>query len=545
VRNDEPQLTGRILRTPLTRRQVLRGGAAVAGAAALGSLASACGGGSDAAETTAPSATSSAAPAGPTNGGDLVAGIQTGSARDSYDPHRLAYEPEIVAGYQLYQGLCGFTPDYRIENILAEEITPSTDARIWTVRLKSGLVFSDGSPVNADAVVWSINRILDPERPGNSAEMFVGLSQAGVSKLDDRTVEFALDTPNAVFPEALASRESNIVPSTWTLENAVGSGPFTLKSWKPGRQMEFLPNPNYAGEGPYVDSLTVIGYREPTARLNALLNGQVDWAGNMDGARLRTIQSTPGFAVWQTRSGGWSPFTMRIDARPFDDVKVRQAMRLIVDRQQMIDQAYDGLGWPGNDMYAVYDPGYPADLPQRTQDLERARALLKQAGQEGLTVELVCSHGAGPGTVDAAAVLAQQARGAGVTIGVRKVDASVMYGDKYGSWPFAMDRWGTRNYLPQTAMSTTKGAPYNETHWPGPYADWLALVKEAWRTTDEARRNELVTQAATIEHDNGGYIVWSYNVSSDGHLDTIGGMVHDVYGGSSIGYRYHLLYYKS
>ena len=543
--NDEPQPTRGILHTPFTRRQIVGGAAAFAGAAALGPLAAACGSSSGGGETTAPSASSSAAAGTPQKGGDLVAGIYTGSAKDSYDPHRLAYEPEIVAGYQLYQGLCGFTPDYKIENVLAEEITPSSDAKTWTVKLKSGLVFSDGSPVNADAVVWSVNRILDPKFPGNSAEMFVGLSQAGVSKVDDLTVEFALETPNAVFPEALASRESNIVPPTWTLENAVGSGPFTLKSWTAGQQMEFLPNPNYAGDGPYVDSLTVIEYPEPTARLNALLSGQIDWAGYMDGAQLQTIQSTPGYAAWQTKNGGWFPFTMRIDVKPFDDVKVRQAMRLIVDRQQMIDQAYDGLGWPGNDMYAIYDPGYPADLPQRTQDLEQAKSLLKQAGQEGLTVELVCSDGVGAGTVNAAAVFAQQAKGAGVTIKVRKVDSSVMYGDEYCKWPFAMDYWGTRNYLPQTSMGTTKSAPYNETHWPGPYTDWLALVKEAWRTTDDAKRNELVGQAATIEYDNGGYIVWSYNISSDGYKDTIGGMVHDVFGGSSIGYRYHLLYYKS
>ncbi len=157
----------------------------------------------------------------------------------------------------------------------------------WTAKLKSGLVFSDGSPVNADAVVWSIKRILDPEFPGNSAEMFVGLTPSGVRKVDDLTVEFKLDTPNAVFPEALASRESNIVPSTWTLENAIGSGPFTLKSWTAGQQMEFVPNANYWGEGPYVDSLTVIEYPEPTARLNALLSGEIDWAGYMDGAQLQ------------------------------------------------------------------------------------------------------------------------------------------------------------------------------------------------------------------------------------------------------------------
>jgi peptide/nickel transport system substrate-binding protein len=542
--NDESQPRKGIFETPLTRRQIVGGAAAFAGVAALGPLASACGSSSSSGSSASPAASGSAAGGGPKKGGDLVAGIYTGSAKDSYDPHRLAYEPEIVAGYQLYDGLMTFTPDYKVTNALAEELTPSADAMTWTVKIKPDVVFSDGSPVNADAVVWSVKRILDPKFPGNSAETFVGLTQSGVQKIDDKTVQFNLDTPNAVFYEALASRESNIVPSTWTLKNPIGSGPFTLKSWTAGQQSEFTPNPNYWGDGPYVDSLTVIEYAEPTARLNALLSGEIDWAGYMDGTQLKTIQATPGYAAWQTKNGGYFPFTMRIDVAPFSDVKVRQAFRLIVDREQMITQAYDSLGWAGNDMYAIYDPGYPSSLPQRTQDLEQAKSLLKQAGQEGLTVELVCSDGVGAGTVNAAAVLAQQAKGAGANVKVRKVDSSVMYGDEYCKWPFAMDYWGTRNYLPQTSMGTTKSAPYNETHWPGTYTDWLKLVNEAWKTTDDAKRNELVTQASTIEYNNGGLIVWSYNVSADGYKDTIGGMVHDVFGGSSIGYRYHLLYYK-
>jgi peptide/nickel transport system substrate-binding protein len=304
-RDDERQQRG-VLNTPLTRRQVLGGAAAVAGAAAFGQVAAACGSSSSSGGSSASPAASGSAAAGPKKGGNLIAGIYAGSAKDSYDPHRLAYEPEIVAGYQMYQGLCGFTPDYKLENVLAESVTPSADARTWTVKVKSGLMFWDGSPINADAVVFSVNRIIDPKFPGNSASNFVGLKPSGIKKIDDLTVEFALDQPNAVFPEALASRESNIVPSTWSLKNPVGSGPFKLKNWSVGQQMEYVPNPNYAGEGPYVDSLTVIEYNDPTARLNALISGQIDWAGYMDGTQQQTIKATSGYGVWQTKNGAGS-----------------------------------------------------------------------------------------------------------------------------------------------------------------------------------------------------------------------------------------------
>ena len=526
------------MKTPFTRRKLLGGAAVLAGASALGPVVSACGS-TDSGSDPSPSASS----AGPKKGGSLTSGITTGSAKDSFDPHALAYEPEIAAGFQLYNGLMAYSPDYQLEKVLAEEVTPNADATVWTVTLKPDVLYSDGQPVTADDVVYSINRIIDPKDPKNSAAMFTDLKPSGIKKLDDKTVRFTLEKPNAIFYEALASRESNIVRPDFDVKNPVGTGPFTLKAYAPGEQLVFVPNENYWGEGPYVDELTIIEYADPTARLNALLSGQIDHADQMVSAQLKMLEGQSGYAAWQTKSGGWFPFTMRIDQKPFDDVRVRQAFRLIVDRAQMITQAYDELGWVGNDMYAPYDPGYPKDLAQREQDLEQAKSLLKQAGQEGLSVELNTSDAVGAGAVGAATVFAQQAKGAGVNVKVMRRDSNVFYGPQYLSWTFAMDYWGTRNYLAQTSMGEVSGAPYNETHWPGDNTKWLDLVNEAWRTTDDAKRNELITEASTIEFNEGGNIVWSFNVLSDGYSTKLGGLVHDVFQSSAMGFRYHLVYF--
>jgi peptide/nickel transport system substrate-binding protein len=227
---------------------------------------------------------------------------------------------------------------------------------------------------------------------------------------------------------------------------------------------------------------------------------------------------------------------MRIDVKPFDDVRVRQAFRLIVDRQQMIDQAYSGLGTPANDMYARYDPGTP-DLEQRLPDIEQAKSLLKQAGYDNnLTVELTTSEGAlGGDEVAAAQVFAEQAKAAGVTVNIKKTDASVFYGKDYLSWPFAQDFWATRNYLNQAGQGTMPDAPYNETHWKN--AEWLSLVQKAFTTVDDTDRNNLVTQAQQIEFDTGGYIVWSWPNQVDAHskkttgykLDKLGGPIGRMY----------------
>lgn len=104
--------------------------------------------------------------------------------------------------------------------------------------------------------------------------------------------------------------------------------------------------------------------------------------------------------------GGWTPFTMRVDQKPFDDVRVRQAMRLIVNRPQMLASIFESHGTLGNDLFAIWDPVYDHSLSQRHQDIDQAKFLLKKAGQEGLTVERVTTPLA-QGTPSAAEVLAQ------------------------------------------------------------------------------------------------------------------------------------------
>ena len=247
-------------------------------------------------------------------------------------------------------------------------------------------------------------------------------------------------------------------------------------------------------------------------------------------SQAQVIEATEGLALLNAETGAWRPFTMRMDVKPYNDLNVRQAFRLIVDRQQMIDQAYSGLGAVGNDMYARFDPGTP-DVPQREQDIEQAKSLLKQAGYDNnLTVELVTSAEAlGGDEVAAAQVFAEQAKAAGVTVNVKKTDSATFYGKDYLTWPFAQDFWNTRNYLAQAGQCSMPGAPYNETHWEN--AEWLAIVKKAFATVDDAARNEFIGQAMTMEYDTGGYIIWAWRNQVDAYSsDAITGVQTDKLG---------------
>ena len=194
----------------------------------------------------------------------------------------------------------------------------------------------------------------------------------------------------------------------------------------------------------------VIDFPDDTARVNALLGGQIDAMTDVPPAQVAVVNGHSGTKVLESPSAAWTPICMRVDAAPFTDVRVRQAMRLIANRPQMVAQALSGHGKIGNDLYAPFDEAFAKSLPQRVQDIEKAKSLLKAAGQEGLTVDLQSTNGA-LGMNEGAQVFAQQAKAAGVTVNVKILDSGAFYGDQYLKWPFSTDFWGSRNYLSQVA----------------------------------------------------------------------------------------------
>jgi peptide/nickel transport system substrate-binding protein len=496
----------------------------------LGSFLTACGGGG----TT--TSASSAATGTPNKGGDLMVGIVGGSAKDTADPHVGAFEPDIAIQYIMFEGLTMWDFDMNMTNLLAETIEPNADGSVWQVKLRDGVLWHDGKPLTADDVVYSMDRIVDPKDPKGGAASLSGVKVGGTKKVDNLTVEFHLTTPNVLLDEALAERLNKIVPVGFDPKNPIGTGPFKMVDMKPGQQFKWDAFADYWDTPPYVDTLTMIEFGDATARVNALQGGQIQALSQLPTSQTKVIEATADLAVNNAETGAWRPFTMRIDVKPFDDVRVRQAFRLIVNRQQMIEQAYSGLGALANDMYGRYDAGTP-QLPQREQDIEQAKSLLKQAGYDNnLTVELVTSADAlGADEVAAAQVFAEQAKQAGVTVNIKKTDSATFYGKDYLSWPFAQDFWATRGYLLHTTQGTLPDSPYNETHWKN--AEWLALVKKAFTTVDKTARNDLIGQAQKIEYDTGGYIIWAWRNQVDAYskkttgykLDKLGGPIGRMY----------------
>src|SRR5918997_6133718 len=487
----------------LTRRQVLRAGAAGGLALSAGGVLSGCLGDDDdgggAATAPEPEAVDLR------RGGTLRVGATGGGAEDTVDGHMPTSDPDIMPPWQLYEPLAVRNAEFtELEMVLAESLEAEANrADMWTVRLKPDIEFHNGKTVTADDVIFSLRRILDPKDPKVGAASIGYIDAKGLRKMDARTVRIPLQFPNSSFPEDIGQYFNNIVPTDFDPENPVGTGAFKYESLTPGEQSTFVRHPNYWRDGePYVDELVIIDFTEPTAKVNALVGGQVEAINNVPFGQLSSIQGNQDLRAVISETGSWQPFTMRVDAPPFDDNRVRQAMRLLVDREQMVQQVLSGKGRVANDLYAPYDDCYADDLPQREQDLDQAKSLLRQAGQSDLRVEPVTGD-IFRGVVGAGQGFAEQAKGAGVQVKVRKVDTGTFYGDNYLKWPFAQDFWSTRLYLTQVAQGSLPDSPFNETHWED--QEFQRLIREARAELDEDRRCEQLVEAQTIEDERGGY----------------------------------------
>ncbi|MFI6574278.1 ABC transporter substrate-binding protein [Nocardiopsis sp. NPDC050513] len=512
-----------------TRRSLLKASAA---GAAVAPVLAACGGDSESDGSTGGGE--------PQRGGLLRVGVAGGGASDTLDAHDPTDNVDIARNHALYATLVKYTRDGAIETDLAESLEPNDDATAWTVVLREGLTFHDGSPVTADSVAFSLRRILDPDNPMRGAGDMPGVDPEALEVVDERTLVIHVDEPLVTLPEALAEYYNCVVPEGYDPDNPVGCGPFRYAEFVVGEYSLFERHEGYHVEGlPYVDQLEIRDFPEDDARVNALSSGTVDVISQVPHAQVAVIEGNPEMEIMESETGMWLPFTMRVDQAPFDDVRVRQAFRLIVDRQQMVDQALAGYGQIGNDMYARMDPSYPEDFDQRDQDLAEARRLLAEAGHEdGLEVELVTGD-ISAGVVAAAEVFQEQAREAGVTVNLRRVNASDYWNPEEGfPYAFGQDFWSARNYITQTAQGSVVGAPYNETMW-GEDEEWVELVERARQTPDADERNGLIRQAQRIEYEEGGYIVWGFVNLLDAHSSRLNGLAPAVSGHPLGSYSFH------
>jgi peptide/nickel transport system substrate-binding protein len=505
---------------PLSRRNLVMG----AGGVVMASSLAACGGGS------APSpagATDTAAAGSPKKGGDFKLGVTGGGAKDMMDGQNIVTKPDQARLVSSFETLLEFDDQYQLQTTGLAESVEADNPTQYTIKLRDGITFQNGKALTADDVIYSLQRIGSQKNGLTGFAATATMDIKHVKKMDNLTVRLPLLSPDSTIPQTLASYTFGIVPTGYQAfkgdpSTQIGTGAYKLKSFTPGQQSVSERYDGYWRDA-YFDSVTIIDFSDSTAQINALKGGQIDAMTDLPANQVNAVKSS-GVVPLISQTGGWIPICMAIDMPPFNDPKVRQAMRLIVDRQQILEQLGSGYGQVANDLYAPFDEGYNKDLPQRAQDIEQAKSLLKSAGKEGLSVDLHTTNGAS-GMVELASVFASQAKAAGVNVTVKN-DPNY-YGDAYLKLAFSVDFWGTRGYLNQVQQGSLPTSPYNETHWPpksGEGSNFGDLYKQALAETDSAKRIEIEHEMQKAEYDNGGYIIPYFNSLIDAHSAKVAGL---------------------
>lgn len=511
----------------ITRREALAAGGAVVGASAL----AACGGGSS-----SPAATSAASTTAATTGkyGGILHPAVIGSTDDVIDAHIGTANTATSAQYafQLYDGLTQFNHQYTPQVSMAEEFTIAPDARSWTVRLKPDLEFHNGKTVTADDVIFSLQRIINPKNGASDRVQLAAIDPKGFKKLDSRTVKINLLYPDVSIFDGCAKYASGIVPVGYDPKHPIGSGPFKYVSFNPLQRTVLTRFDNFwrkDADGkrlPYLDGVTYEAFTDQTAVGNALASNAIDGAAGLAPAQLALAQANPQMNTLVPQGYGYTTITMRVDQGPFKDVRVRRAMKLMLDRSQFVKEVYAGHAMVANDIPSYQDPLYDHSIPQITQDIEQAKSLLKAAGAENLTATMI----AYPETaylVPQAQVFAQQAKAVGANIQINQVDPSTFYAKDFLSVDLSLDFYFTATMWEALDYEfNTLKAPYNETHWSPPH--FVALIKEARGTIDMAKRKEIASEFQRIMKSDDGVIITAFEGYPCALSKKFTGLVYDV-----------------
>ncbi|MBI5959115.1 MAG: ABC transporter substrate-binding protein [Chloroflexi bacterium] len=385
----------------------------------------------------------------------------------------------------------------------------------WTLFLRAGIKFNDGTDLTADDVIFNFEQWLDPDIGSSMLGLMSYLKPENIEKVDDLTVKLHLDTPQIGVPEHLFHYPALIVPKTFEgdlVRQPVGTGPFMLEDYVETERATFVRREDHWRMGedgsplPYLDRLVFVDLGEDTAaQIAALQGGQVDNIYNPSIDVWQAVKEMPGVAVYSANTAQTFHIRMRVDQPPFDNVKVRQALKKCIDRQKMLDLAWFGEGVLGHD--SVFAPVHPEycekEIP--AYDPEGAKALLAEAGYpDGLEVELSTQQARAEPAM--AQSLQETAAAGGFNIKLN-ILPSAQYWDIWTEVPLGITIWAHRPLgimIPALAFTADEnGVPgaWNETRWVD--EEYVTLLRQAESTLDVEKRREIACMMEDIEAERG------------------------------------------
>ncbi len=414
---------------------------------------------------------------GPQYGGTLRV-AQAGDT-NTIDPALSISSPDYSFTQITYENLVWRNADMTLKPVLATSWEPNDDLTEFTFQLRQGVKFHHGKIFNADDVIFTFTRLLDPATGSPARPALDSIDR--VVKVDDYTVRFELKSPNAFLPDALCAVQTRIVPSDVDPDTLAteefGTGPFIMQEYLPGERSVFVKNPDYWVKGqPYLDSIIFYYMTEPETRAEALKSGSVDIYAEVPAVAVKGLENYAGVTISEVPSATYINMAMIETIPPFDNKLVRQAIQAATNREQILQVALFGRGIVGNDTtIPPFDPYYDNSQPIPPYDVNKAKELLAEAGYpDGIDITLHTSS-ISQGMDEMAVAFKESAATAGIRVTIERHPEDVYWSNIWMVESFTMVSWNGRPPDESLSIVYLSTATWNETHINNPELDTLII----------------------------------------------------------------------
>jgi peptide/nickel transport system substrate-binding protein len=429
------------------------------------------------------------------------------------DPALISSDSEVFVANAVYDYLIDVDVKSKLVPRLATDWRVSEDGLTYTITLARDVKFHDGSPFSAEDVIWTYNRLRDPDLGFATSDLYKNIDN--ISSSEPYTVIFSLKNPNPFFLYDLSDNHALMIKNgTVDASDFNGTGPFKVAEYNPEDRITLLANPDYFISGqPKLSKVEIIFFPDEIAMIDALRGGQVDLVMRMSTSLYESLQGESSINTYSIPTNGFDLVRLRSDREPGNNPLVIQAMKLATDREELIMLVQQGYGAIGNDspIGPLYGSYYDPLVTPPAHDVQAAKDLLIKAGYpDGLNLTLhVPDSGDRP---DLAVVLQQQWAEANINVDISVEPESVYYGDN--GWleaDLGITGWGSRPY-PQFYLDVmlVSGAKWNESHFSD--SEFDNLSSEAGSTLDENVRKAAYSKIQHLLAERGPIIIPYYFV---------------------------------
>jgi peptide/nickel transport system substrate-binding protein len=458
----------------------------------------------------------------PRKGGRITVAASASGVNDTLDPARQSSHIDYSRGFMFYNGLTVLDGSLTPRPQLAEEFT-TRDAKTWVFKLRKGVSFHDGKPLTPADVVFSVMRhkvAATASRAKVLADQIESVTASGANE-----VTIVLSTPNADLPAILGTYHFHIVKEgTTDFSAGIGTGPYKVKEFKPGVRSVAVRNENYwKPDRPYLDEIEMVGITDESARVNALLAGQLDLVQSVSPRSVERVTAGGKHAVFETKSVSYSNLIMRVDSSPGNNPDFVLAMKHLFNREQLLKSIQLGRGVVANDQpIASSNRFYFKGLPQRPYDPEKAKWHAQKANLGSAPIPVVASPAA-TNSVEIALVLQHAAKQIGLNLDVKRMPADGYWSTHWAKHPVS---FGNINARPSADLALTlffkSDAAWNEAGWKNEKFDRLLVTARG--ETDQAKRAQLYADMQVMIHHEGGIGIPMFLSSLDGHNSKLKGL---------------------